>query len=722
VKPIDINQPIDINPGDLETVRRILQKHVPELEVRAFGSRVSVSWTARETSDLDLALMTTEPLDLLCVAEMREAFDESDLPFRVDLVDWAATSENFRKVIEREYVTIAEGKDRSESGAWPTVTLGDCVTINDSTYSPKEAWPFINYLDTGNVTGNCISEIQHLIAGNNTIPSRARRKVQPGDIVYSTVRPDQRHFGLLKEVPENFLASTGFAVIRGKDGLAFTDFIYWFLTQDHIVDHLHTIAEHSVSAYPSIRPSDIERLVLRLPPLPEQRAIAHVLGTLDDKIELNRRTNETLEAMARALFKSWFIDFDPVHAKATLKQQAASEITPPLRGSRQAKGASPPARRWGVIRRGYSQRTLTTAQTLRRNRTDAEGLLWHYLCHNQLDGHRFRRQHPIGPYIVDFACLARRVLIELDGSQHAERQDDDKKRDAFLRAQGYRVLRFWNNDVFKNCFGILERIYEAVTEHPPPAPPAPGGLAAPTPPPGGSDWTVERARAYLNGMDPKIAALFPDRFTDSELGKIPEGWKIGMLGDHVVNFDSKRIPVSKAERAKRQGPYPYHGASSVMDYVDEYLFDGVYTLVGEDGSVITDKDVAVTQYVWGKLWVNNHAHVLQGKDTVSTEQLYLYFHFSSVSPYVTGAVQPKLSQGRMNTMPFIFSGENVCHAFEEIVKPLFTKLRSCTEETENFFALRETLLPKLMSGELRVGNAERLAKGSVEEHLYDERV
>ena len=130
-------KPIDVNPGDLETVRRILQKHVPELEVRAFGSRVSVSWTARETSDLDLALMTTEPLDLLRVAEMRDAFDESDLPFRVDLVDWAATSENFRKVIKREYVTIAEGKDRSESGAWPTVALGDCVTINDSTYSPK---------------------------------------------------------------------------------------------------------------------------------------------------------------------------------------------------------------------------------------------------------------------------------------------------------------------------------------------------------------------------------------------------------------------------------------------------------------------------------------------------------------------------------------------------------------------------------------------------------
>ena len=198
---------------------------------------------------------------------------------------------------------------------WRTVILGDCIKINDAAYSPKEAWPFINYLDTGNITGNCISEIQYLVVGKDKIPSRARRKVQQGDIVYSTVRPNQRHFGLIKKLPNNFLASTGFAVISGKEDLALTDFIYWFLAQDHIVDHLQTLAEQNTSAYPSIRPSDIERLELKLPPLPEQRAIAHILGTLDDKIELNRRMNETLEEMARAIFKSWFVDFDPVRAK-----------------------------------------------------------------------------------------------------------------------------------------------------------------------------------------------------------------------------------------------------------------------------------------------------------------------------------------------------------------------------------------------------------------------
>jgi type I restriction enzyme, S subunit len=134
-------------------------------------------------------------------------------------------------------------------------------------------------------------------------------------------------------------------------------------------------------------------------------------------------------------------------------------------------------------------------------------------------------------------------------------------------------------------------------------------------------------------------------------------------------------------------------------------------LVGEDGSVVGDSGFGVTQYVWGKLWVNNHAHVLQGKGAVSTEQLYLYFHFEPVAPYVTGAVQPKLSQGRMNMIPFLFAGENVCRAFRELSDPLFAKLRSCAEETRILTALRDTLLPKLISGELRVKAAERFLEG-----------
>ena len=166
------------------------------------------------------------------------------------------------------------------------------------------------------MTENRISRIQRLVPGKDEIPSRARRKVRPGEIVYSTVRPNQRHFGLMREVPENFLASTGFSVIRGKEGVARTDFVYWFLAQDRVVELLQTIAETSTSAYPSIRPADIEGLTLDLPPLSEQRAIARVLGALDDKIEANRRMSAALEGLAQAAFKDWFVDFGPTRAKA----------------------------------------------------------------------------------------------------------------------------------------------------------------------------------------------------------------------------------------------------------------------------------------------------------------------------------------------------------------------------------------------------------------------
>ena len=305
---------IDLNPNHLATVERILTEHVPECEVRAFGSRAT--WTSKDYSDLDLAFVGSGPLDRRTLGRLKEAFEDSDLPIRVDVLDWHSISESFRKVIERDYVVVQEGAKPTPSNGWREVTLGECAEFNGSTYSPKEAWPVINYLDTGSISDNRISEIQVLESGKDKIPSRARRKVQPGDIVYSTVRPNQKHFGLLKSVPESFLASTGFAVLRGKVGIADTGFLYWFLAQEYIVNYLHSIAENSTSAYPSIRPSDLEHLTLSLPPLSEQRAIAHVLGRLDDKVELNRRMNETLEAMARALFKSWFVNFDPVRAKA----------------------------------------------------------------------------------------------------------------------------------------------------------------------------------------------------------------------------------------------------------------------------------------------------------------------------------------------------------------------------------------------------------------------
>lgn len=203
------------------------------------------------------------------------------------------------------------------------------------------------------------------------------------------------------------------------------------------------------------------------------------------------------------------------------------------------------------------------------------------------------------------------------------------------------------------------------------------------------------------GMDDETAALFPNSFEDSEFSLIPKGWKIKTFEDISNCYDSKRIPLSGSEREKRKGIYPYYGAASVMGYIDDFLFDGIYVLMGEDGSVVNEAGSPVLQYVWNKFWVNNHAHILTGKD-ISTEHLLLFLKHIIITPYITGAVQPKLNQGNMNRIPFVFATEEINLAFTKIIKPLFNKIRSNEEENRLLVQTRDLLLPKLISGEIEL--------------------
>lgn len=180
--------------------------------------------------------------------------------------------------------------------AWRKIRLGDACKTNTDSYSPKEEWDFVNYLDTGNITDNRIDSIQHIDVKSEKLPSRARRKVKKDSIIYSTVRPNQRHFGIIKLQPENFLVSTGFAVIDTDAQVLDADFLYYQLTQSTLVEALHAIAEQSTSAYPSIKPSDIENLEIEIPDLAIQKKIADILGSLDRKITQNTEVNENLAA------------------------------------------------------------------------------------------------------------------------------------------------------------------------------------------------------------------------------------------------------------------------------------------------------------------------------------------------------------------------------------------------------------------------------------------
>jgi len=158
------------------------------------------------------------------------------------------------------------------------------------------------------------------------------------------------------------------------------------------------------------------------------------------------------------------------------------------------------------------------------------------------------------------------------------------------------------------------------------------------------------------------------------------------------------VPLASRERAARKGCYPYYGAAGPIDCVDDFLFDQVSVLVGEDGSVVTAEGHPVTQYVWGRYWVNNHAHVVTGRDPVSTEHVLLHLQNAEAASLVTGAVQPKLSQTNLRKVPFLLPPPPVCQAFSSVMAPLFAGIRRMKSQSEAATALRDALLPHLLAG------------------------
>ena len=190
------------------------------------------------------------------------------------------------------------------------ITIGEIAEINANSLTQKDMFQEIMYLDTGNITRNEIDNIQVLNVMMDKIPSRARRKVKDKTIIYSTVRPNQEHYGFLENPGDNFIVSTGFSTIDVYDDNTDEKFIYYLLTQKHITDYLHTIGENSVSSYPSINPDDIANLEFAVPDLKTQQSIAAVLSALDKKIALNKQINARLEEMAKTLYDYWFVQFD----------------------------------------------------------------------------------------------------------------------------------------------------------------------------------------------------------------------------------------------------------------------------------------------------------------------------------------------------------------------------------------------------------------------------
>lgn len=222
------------------------------------------------------------------------------------------------------------------------------------------------------------------------------------------------------------------------------------------------------------------------------------------------------------------------------------------------------------------------------------------------------------------------------------------------------------------------------------------------------DCKIENNSVINRNLLEQARLLYKSWFMDFDNngGVMPDDWHIGIVSEIIELHDSKRKPLSGNERDKLEKIYPYYGATSIMDYVDDYLFDGIYLLLGEDGSVIDAEGYPILQYVFGKFWCNNHAHIITGKNGFSVEALYLLFSLTHVNDIVTGAVQLKISQQNLNKVEAVIPSLVALKEFDEMIQPMFGQIRKLRLENENLIKIRDSLLPKLMSGELDVSDLD----------------
>lgn len=190
---------------------------------------------------------------------------------------------------------------------------------------------------------------------------------------------------------------------------------------------------------------------------------------------------------------------------------------------------------------------------------------------------------------------------------------------------------------------------------------------------------------------------------NSDLKKnIPLGWELKPLNELLDLEDSKRIPLSNKERAERRGIYPYYGATGIMDHVDDYLFDEDLLLLAEDGSTSDENGNPVVQYIWGRNWVNNHAHIIKPKQK---GQLYYYYFVLKQIPVVlieTGSIQKKISQQNLLAYKAIVPSKDVVETFSKSVNPLQDLRKKSSDEIIQLTKLRDELLPLLMNGQVSV--------------------
>lgn len=321
-----MSEPIDISPSQHKELLALIQRHLPNVAVWAFGSRVK--WTARSNSDLDLVAFA-RPEDQSRVSRLKEAIEESSLPFRVDLLVWDNIPESFQKNIQARYVVLVEGgqadQDRVMTSnphpfGWETKPLFECTADGVISYGIVQPGQHVHngipIVRVNNFKGGTLDVSDVLRVAESIEANYQRTRLQGGEVLLTLVGS----VGQIAIVPNSLAGwnvARAVAVIRpsveisarwlclclqSRDALAFLD------------------GRANTTVQKTLNLSDVKQVPIVLPPPGIRSKIEAIAECLEGKIDLNRRINQTLEAMAQAIFKSWFVDFDPVKAKIAAKQ------------------------------------------------------------------------------------------------------------------------------------------------------------------------------------------------------------------------------------------------------------------------------------------------------------------------------------------------------------------------------------------------------------------
>ena len=507
-------------------IEALLKKHLPGVEVWAYGSRVNGQ--SHDGSDLDLVLRGPglARIDTSRLIDFTEALRDSTIPFLVEAHDWAGLPESFHREIERDHVVLTHSTASREPPAnWIYHPLFPVHWDRRPLYSMAQWVNGLAYRDIEfSAAGRPIIKIAEIKGGISNQTKFTYQnfdesvRVRAGDLLFSwSGQPETSIDAFWWRGPEGWLNQHIFRVTP----FAGIDTTFFFYLLRYLNPNFVAIARNKqTTGLGHVTKRDLENIESALPEYQEQCAIAHILGTLDEKIELNRRMNETLEAMARALFKSWFVDFDPVRAK-------------------------------------------------------------------------------------------------MEGRD--------------------------------------------------------------------------------TGLPQPIADLFPDRFADSELGYLPEGWRRRTVSHFATIKGGKQLSKDKFVE---DGPVPVFGGAGVMGHTNNYNADGYVISVGRVGAYCGQFSA-----YWGRTWINNNASHIAQNDDVPGEWLFLALRNLDIDLIKKGAAQPFVSNSDLAKMEIVSPDGSVRDVFSNLLKPWRRYSKHMERETKILTSLRDTLLPKLISGEIRLRDA-----------------